>query len=363
MISPMPKKLPPHVQHERTRHGKMVYYFRLRGGSRTRLPELRSPEFGEAYLNALNNVAVPKKRKPRTKSLAWLVAQYLQCSSFTDLSPSTRKRRMQIFAHVLKGSGESSFSNITQKHIVDGRERRKESSAQARAFLDTMRGLFRWAMESQYISIDPTANVLNPKIDKSTGFLAWTEEDVAQYEAYWAAGTCERVWMHVLLHTGLRRGDAVVLGYQHIKNGIAIIKTGKTGEEVYIPILPELKETLDLGPTGDLHLIVGKAGHPLTKESFGNMFRKACNKAGLTNKAAHGLRKIGAVRAAEAGATVAELESRFGWTGGRMASLYTRSANRKKLAIQASEKLEKARKENNDVPHLSTSVPHLGKKI
>ena len=45
-------------------------------------------------------------------------------------------------------------------------------------------------------------------------------------------------------------------------------------------------------------------------------------------KTAHGIRKIGATRAANNGATVAELEAIFGWQGGGMAALYTRAADR-----------------------------------
>jgi hypothetical protein len=55
-------------------------------------------------------------------------------------------------------------------------------------------------------------------------------------------------------------------------------------------------------------------------------------------KAAHGLRKVGATRAADNGATVAELEAIFGWRGGGMAALYTEEANRKKLSIEAGER-------------------------
>jgi integrase len=54
---------------------------------------------------------------------------------------------------------------------------------------------------------------------------------------------------------------------------------------------------------------------------------------------AHGLRKVAATRAANNGATVAELEAIFGWTGGRMASLYTRAADRRRLARSAMHKL------------------------
>jgi hypothetical protein len=58
---------------------------------------------------------------------------------------------------------------------------------------------------------------------------------------------------------------------------------------------------------------------PFTKESFGNDFRQACRAAGVPGSA-HGVRKIAATRAANAGATVAQLEAIFGWSGGVMAS-------------------------------------------
>jgi hypothetical protein len=54
---------------------------------------------------------------------------------------------------------------------------------------------------------------------------------------------------------------------------------------------------------------------------------------------AHGLRKAAATVAANNGATVAQLEAIFGWEGGRMASLYTRSADRQSLAAGAISKL------------------------
>jgi integrase len=143
----------------------------------------------------------------------------------------------------------------------------------------------------------------------------------------------------VLVYTGLRRGDAVIFGRQHIRNGVGTIKTEKTDTEVTLPMLPVLAETLAAGPCGDLTFIAGENGHPLTKESFGNLFRKACRAAGLRRRSAHGLRKAAATRAANAGATVAELEAIFGWSGGTMASLYTRAADRRRLAERAMYKL------------------------
>ncbi len=72
-------------------------------------------------------------------------------------------------------------------------------------------------------------------------------------------------------------------------------------------------------------------------------------------KSAHGVRKIGATRAANNGATVAELEAIFGWQGGGMASLYTRAADRARLAKGAIAKLERTPSEQ--------SIPAPSKKV
>jgi integrase len=173
---------------------------------------------------------------------------------------------------------------------------------------------------------------------KGDGFTPWTEEHVASYEKRWPIGTRQRVWLDVLLYTGLRRGDAVRLGRQHVRDGIATLKTEKTDTIVTLPILPVLAETLAAGPCGDLTFIAGESGNPLTKESLGNLFRDACRAAGVPGSA-HGVRKIAATRAANAGATVAQLEAIFGWQGGSMAALYTRAADRRRLSIEAMSKL------------------------
>lgn len=350
-MNAMPKKIPQFVYREISRHGKSVYYFRRGKGIRTRLPDLNATDFDEKYHDALVANAPPKKVVSGAGSLKWLIDRYRETGAYRGLSAATRKQRDNIFKHVVENAGHAPYKAVTRRKIVQGREDRAATPAQARNFLDAMRGLFRWAFEAELMTNDPTAGVKNPPRPKSAGFAAWTEEEVVAYEERWPIGTKERVWLHVLLYTGLRRGDAVRIGRQHVRGGIATIRTEKTGTEVSIPILPSLADTIAIGPTGDLAFIVGETGKPLTKESFGNMFRAACNAAGV-KKSAHGVRKIGATRAAEAGATVAELEALFGWTGGTMASLYTKTADRKRLAKSASEKIRNVQR-----PHLEVKRP------
>jgi hypothetical protein len=52
---------------------------------------------------------------------------------------------------------------ITQAHLIKARDHRAATPAQARNFLDAMRGLFKWAKKAKHVSIDPTEGVENPK--------------------------------------------------------------------------------------------------------------------------------------------------------------------------------------------------------
>jgi integrase len=345
----MPRPRPPHLVRETTRHGKVVWYVR-RGSSGTRGARARlRGEFGTAEFMAAYQAALaerpaesPRAKGPAAGTLAWLIARYRETVHWQNLSAATRRQRENIFVHVIESAGKQPIARIIQATIIAGRDRRAaKTPAQARNFLDAMRGLFRWAQEAGHVASDPTAGVRNPKRKSGPGFRAWTEDDVIAYERRWPVGTRQRVWFDILIYTGLRRGDAVRLGRQHVRGGVAVLTTEKSqgGMTVTLPILRVLAETLAAGPCGDLSFIVGERGHPLSKESFGNGFREACDEAGVKGSA-HGVRKIAATRAANKGATVAELEAIFGWCGGTMASLYTREADRRRLALGAMHKLD-----------------------
>jgi integrase len=292
------------------------------------------------YRAAIDGAPAPPAKSAGTASIEWLIRRYRDSSAWLALALATREQRENIFRDVIKGAGDVPFSAVTRAKILDGRERRLATPNQANNFLKSMRGLFRWALEAELVAIDPTAGVKGLPI-KTEGFREWTDDDVAKFESRWPIGTRERVALDILLYTGLRRGDACRLGRQMVKGGIFRIKTEKNGVEVIAPILSPLARTLERGPVGDLHFITGPRGGPLTKESFGNWFREACHAAGVPG-AAHGLRKAGANRAAENGATNAQLKAIFGWTTDAMPNLYTRKADRARMAAAAMSTMERA---------------------
>jgi integrase len=226
----MPRPRPPHLHRETSRHGKTVWYVRVGKGSRFRLrAQFGTPDFDAEYQAAITGQPRPKKGATAAGTLAWLIERYRETADWSTNSSATRKQRENIFRHVVASAGQQPVTKITSETIVAGRDRRAHTPHQARHFLDAMRGLFRWAVKARHARYDPTAGVENPPRKKGDGFIPWTEEHVARYQRRWPLGTKERVWLDVLLYSGLRRGDAVRYGRQHVHNGIGRIKTEKSG--------------------------------------------------------------------------------------------------------------------------------------
>jgi len=333
----MPRPRPPHLQRHVTRHGRVVWYIRFGHGRRARIrAPFGTPEFDAEYQAALTGAAHPQAKGEAAGSISWLIARYRETTAWSTLSLATRQRRECIFRQVVESAGAKPFARIDAATVIAGRDRRARAPNQARHFLDAIRGLFRWALSAKLVRHDPTAGIANPPRKSGEGFAPWTEEHVARYQARWPIGTRQRVWLDVLLYSGLRRGDAVRYGRQHIQGGIGRIKTEKSGGAVtaVVPVLPVLADTLAAGPCGDLAFIIGSDSKPFTKGGFGNAFRVACRAAGVPGSA-HGVRKIAATTAANNGATAAQLRALFGWTDDKMPSLYTRAADRERLGREA----------------------------
>lgn len=350
-MSDMPRPRPPYLQRRVTRHGKVVWYVRVGRGPLTPVKGIYgSPEFMAAYADAIKGKRPTARGAAAEGTLQWLVNLYRKSEAWNhELSASTRSRRGNHLNAMCTTAGAASLVSIDRQSIIDGRDRRSNHPSQARQFVQTARSLFSWALLHNYVTSDPT-QLVKIKPSKSKGHKPWEEEDILKYEKRWPRGTRQRVMLDVYCYTGVRRGDAAKVGRQHVKDGCLVFDTEKNDMRVTIPILPMLLETLQAGPVGDLAFIAKKNGDPLTKKTLGNAFRAACKAAGVVGKSAHGLRKAAATRAANNGATVAELEAVFGWSGGQMAALYTRSADRKKLAAGAMEKLSRNETDTSMLP-------------
>ena len=335
----MPRPRPPHLARQTTRHGKTVWYVRVGKGPRIRIrAAFGTPEFAPEYRAAVDGVAPAQKRVGAAEgSFAWGLKLYRQSQPWAALSVATRRQREAILRKIEASShGKSKLAAWRRGDVMKGRDARADRPAAARHFVETLRHFFQWAVKAEIVRADPTQGVDVVKIE-GDGFAPWSDDEIARFRQRWPLGARERLAFELLRGAGLRRGDAVRVGRPHVKDGIIRLNTEKTGERVAIAMPDELVAAIAAGPCGELTFIAGERGAPMTKESFGNWFREACNAAGV-KKSAHGLRKSAAMADALDGWTDAELDAKFGWQGRRMASLYTKAANRERLSLAAAKR-------------------------
>jgi ribosomal protein L34 len=130
-MTDMPRKLPPFLHRETTRHGRSVWYFRRGKGVRVRLPgDFGSVEFWSAYEAAAKG-ARPQRQEHAPGSFAWTLAAYRQSQAWKALSPATQRQRVNIFKHVEAKLGASKIRDWKRGDIVAGRDARSATPAQA----------------------------------------------------------------------------------------------------------------------------------------------------------------------------------------------------------------------------------------
>lgn len=282
----------------------------------------------EAYRSALHGEKQPEKPAHESDSLSATILAYRHSGEWRGLAEATRRQRGNMLDRVSAKVGHVAVMGIDRAMIVAGRNELKPGAA--KCLIDTLRGLFKWAKANGHVTDDPTEGIKVPDI-KTEGFHTWSEAEIAAYRAHWPIGSRERLWLEILLNTGLRREDAARLSDQHVTKGVAEIVTQKRKMLVTLPLHRDLKHALAKTKLGK-RSFVGMQG-----ASFSRAFRKACDEAGVKGSA-HGLRKAAATRLAEAGASVPELNAVFGWTGAKMALKYTEKADRVRLARQGMER-------------------------
>jgi integrase len=354
------------------RHGNVRIYFRRKGQRKIRLTEVP----GTAAFDAEYQRAFSGALKPRTNqhsaampgTMRWLCEQYYASAAFQSLAPSTRKVRRGILEEICHRAGQFRYTMMESTHVAKLRDEKAAFPHAANNRLKTLRQLFSWAVSPEYgyAKKNPARDVARLRGSNPDGIRAWTEHDALRYEARHPIGTKARLAFDLLLYTGVRRSDVVRLGPQmerwftetlpdgntvevqklvftETKGGSRIIKTHE------LPILPPLHESIDATPTGHLVYLMTAWGKPHSAKAFGNWFKKRCREAGLQDVSAHGLRKLGAQRCAEAGATEHQLMALFGWSNPQQAAVYTQKANRARLEASAAPLLE-ARSSNKSVP-------------
>lgn len=328
------------------RHGNVrIYVKKGRKAQKVRLREpIGSAAFLAEYQRAIRGETAPKPKlatiSGKQGSFAWLIMAYKQSGEFRQLKDSTKRVRSRILDAICRKVGQEPCSEFGKRHIIALRDEKADLPAAANNRLKILKVLFKWGEEADLIEHNPALTVKRLKI-KTDGFHRWTEAEVRQFEARHPEGSKARLALSLLLYTGTRRSDVVTLGRQMEQGASLRFKQTKTGGWLILPILPALREEIGRHPTEHLTYLVTEYGHSFSAAGFGNWFRDRCDEAGLTQCSAHGLRKAGATRAANQGASAHQLKALYGWADISEAETYTREADQVRLAESGIHYLER----------------------
>jgi integrase len=340
-----------YVHEDIDRHGNVrVYFWRGAGHRKIRIREAPgTPAFRKRYDELLEEPtekvhAAPIAYRATEGSWRWLCESYLaQSTEFKKIQERGRKKRRAILESTwaepfVPGEPETfatlPVGEMTPRLVKVLRDRKANVEQAANERLKAIRRVFAWAISDEKASSNPARDV--PCYAESPeGFHTWSIEEIGQYDAYHALGTKARLAKDLLLFSGVRRSDVVLLGKQMIRRGwLRFTETkgrDRTLKQREIPVLPALQASIDAFPSDNLTFLVTEFGKPFTANGFGNWFRDRCDDAKLPQCSAHGLRKAGATIAAENGATEHQLMAIYGWESPKQAARYTRKARRKML--------------------------------
>ncbi|WP_349295801.1 tyrosine-type recombinase/integrase (plasmid) [Thioclava sp. 'Guangxiensis'] len=334
--------------------GKVRYRVRLAGDKRKRITLAIGPEhprFHEHYHTARQGIqlaleADEKKPTEITGSVGWLVQMYLKeleaMLARDQLHKSTVHQRTVFLNWMRAQVGERSAA-MPRQALVKLRDKKADTPGAADNFIKSVRAMYVWAIDRGFLTENPTDNMrkLNTK---GKGATPWTLEDLKAFRETHPLGTKAHLALTLFMFTACRIGDAYQLGPSNIieKDGMRWLKwtPQKAGSSpVEIPILAPLAKAIEATETGETFLLSGWGKPFASKDALGNWFRDRVLEAGLFARSPHGIRKAAGELLALNGASQYHIMSVHGHSNAKTSEVYTRGAERSKLAQQALETL------------------------
>jgi integrase len=296
---------------------------------------LRS-EFGTGEFFA-ELAALERKLKgagARPGTLGLLFAAYRAAPAFLDLAPSTRQGYARMM-DLLQPLNDMPLIELIPQFIAQLRDRMAEKHGRrlANYVMAVVSVACEHGKEQGILKDNPVRGVKRLKRPRGTpqANRPWTEAERRIVLTH--APVQVRVPVALAMFTGLRKGDVLALTKSAIRDGQIWRRTQKTGQEVSIPIHPDLAELLAAAPKHNAVTIAATTnGTPWTDSGFNSTFIKAVAKLrqdglvadGLTF---HGLRHTVGTLLVEAGADIDTVRRWLGQKTLAMAVHYSETAD------------------------------------
>ena len=355
--------LPRHCTYQLDRDGKRRVRFRRRGVSvyLTGIPW--SEAFMRQYAAALEadqqqSAQLGASLRSLPGSFSTLCASYYASPEFRSMRPGSQAERRGVLERFRGEHGHRPLKDLQRVHVRNIIAAKADTPEAGNNLLKALRVALNYAVTQDLIPANPALGVKRLRNQNPDGRHTWTEDEIAQFQATHPTNSRAGLALALLLCTGQRRGDVIVMGWQHVRDGRIVLRQRKTGRAVSVPIHPELARALAEAPQTNLTFLQTARGVPFSAMGFTNWFRGMCIAAGLPKVCSpHGLRKAACRRLAEAGCSANEIAAISGHASLREVTRYTAAADREHLADQAiARQLSAQNKQRSKLPNIPTRV-------
>ena len=336
-------RLPDHVKRVRSKGREYLYFNtgKKRDGKpiRTALPPMSSPSFWPVYagLKAARD-SVPKS----VYTVASACDAYEASTDYADKADSTKRLYGYALRIIRDNFGKFPINDLKRHHIQTVLDRGLPAPSMHDPFLAVLGVVYRQARRDEKTELQPTKD-----FDKREGGThePWPENVL---EAGLASDHDRtRLAVHLLYFTGQRIGDVCKMRWSDIRDGEIKVIQQKTGKELWVPMLSELRQELDGTPKLGLTIITERDGKQMTTQVIRRELKRHGASMGV-EVVPHGLRKNAVISLLEAGCSVAEVAAITGQTY-RIVEQYAAGISQRRMGKAAILKLETKRKKAVDI--------------
>lgn len=285
----------------------------------------------------------PAKREgPTYGTLAHVAVEYQNGPKWSKLANKTRTTYRTEIDELLSLFGDAQVDQITRSVIVGLRDKVAETKSPRAAIerIKVLRILLGQAYDMDLVDRNHARNIGKPIGYKAEPWRHWEDEEISLFLSH-AAPRWRRA-VNVLLHTGLRVGDAIRVRRSDIKDNVLRWVANKTGTPVVIPLHSQLKFELSLPmEVESVYLLASQKGLPFKLvTSINHGIVREFKRLGIEKPPPiHGLRKNAVMRLLEAGCEVDDVHAVTGQSR-EMIAHYGQKYDRERRARAAILKLE-----------------------
>lgn len=266
-----------------------------------------------------------------TDSLRDLLIAYERSPEWLALKPRTKAAKLVALRH-LHPIQHLAAADLKRRHVLELRDSIAAGigPAAANAFAAALASVMAWARDHEWLEHNPADRI---KALPGGHLPTWTEDDLQR--ALDAMLPHHRRALLFAAYTGQRRGDLIAARWSDIAGNVWRLTQEKTGARLVLPLHPDLLAEIATWPRTAVTVLTDRDGRPWRAQTLNMGLMRTLRRIGLHGHNIHGLRKLAAVRLAEAGATVHEIAAITGHASLSQVALYTREADQARLARSA----------------------------